>query len=309
MCSWSVWASVWRAGRWGGTDRFKLEERFGFNTSTVGLWLSDRLKGLGLSLLLGYPLLVLVLKLVVWAGALWWLWAWGVVLGVQLLMAVLAPVLIFPLFNKFTPLPEGSLRDRLFALCHKTGFAARSIQVMDGSKRSRHSNAFFTGFGRWRRIVLFDTLLGQLAEEELAAVLAHEIGHWKKRHLRKMLIGSAASLLTGFYAVSVLTGQKWFYEVFGFEPGQAAVALLLAGLLGGVVVFWLSPVLNGWSRRHEFQADAFAAEAVGEAGALVGALRKLNRSNLSNLTPHPLYSAFYFSHPTLVEREQRLKPG
>jgi STE24 endopeptidase len=287
-------------------DQFRLEERFGFNTTTQKLWWMDRLKGLLLGIALGYPLLVLVLKLVEWTGAWWWLWAWGALLGFQLLMLVLAPVLILPLFNKFTPLPEGSLRERLLKLAEQTRFRARSIQVMDGSKRSRHSNAFFTGFGGFRKIVLFDTLIQQLAEPELAAVLAHEIGHFKKKHIPKTLLASALGSLAGLYLVSLLAKQDWFYRSFGFEPGSIVPALLLFGLLSGVVTFWFSPLAHWWSRRYEYQADAFAAEAMNEPGSLIGALRKLNEKNLSNLTPHPLYSGFYYSHPTLLEREQAL---
>jgi STE24 endopeptidase len=266
----------------------------------------DRLKGLGLGLVLGYPLLWLVLKLVEWMGPSWWLWAWGALLGFQLLMAVLAPVLILPLFNKFTPLPQGSLRERLLALAERTRFRARSIQVMDGSKRSRHSNAFFTGLGSYRKVVLFDTLIEQLAEPELEAVLAHEIGHFKKKHIPKTLAAAALGSLAGFYLVSLLSGQEWFYRAFGFEPGNMVPALLLFGLLSGVATFWLSPLAHWWSRRYEYQADAFAAQAMREPGPLIGALRKLNEKNLSNLTPHPLYSGFYYSHPTLLERERAL---
>jgi STE24 endopeptidase len=178
---------------------------------------------------------------------------------------------------------------------------------MDGSKRSRHSNAFFIGFGGFRKIVLFDTLIQQLAEPELEAVLAHEIGHFKKKHIPKMLAASAAGSLAGFYLVSVLAGQAWFYRAFGFEPGSIVPALLLFGLLSGVVTFWFSPLAHWWSRRYEYQADAFAAGVMKEAHSLVGALRKLNEKNLSNLTPHPIYSGFYYSHPTLLEREQALR--
>ena len=287
-------------------DQFRLEDRFGFNTTTQKLWWMDRLKGLLLAIVLGYPLLVLVLKLVEWTGAGWWLWAWGALLGFQLLMVVLAPVLILPLFNKFTPLPEGSLRERLLKLADQTRFRARSIQVMDGSKRSRHSNAFFTGFGGFRKIVLFDTLIQQLAEPELAAVLAHEIGHFKKKHIPKTLVASALGSLAGLYLVALLAKQQWFYHSFGFEPGSIVPALLLFGLLSGVVTFWFSPVAHWWSRRYEYQADAFAAQIMAEPDSLIGALRKLNEKNLSNLTPHPLYSDFYYSHPTLLEREQAL---
>jgi len=287
-------------------EQFRLEERFGFNTTTQKLWWLDRLKGLLLAILLGYPLLVLVLKLAEWTGHWWWLWAWGALLSFQLLMALLAPVLILPLFNKFTPLPEGSLRRRLLNLAERTRFRAKSIQVMDGSKRSRHSNAFFTGFGQFRKIVLFDTLIQQLTEPELEAVLAHEIGHFKKRHIPKMLAASALGSLAGFYLLSVFAAQAWFYWSFGFEPGALVAALLLFGLLSGVVTFYFSPVAHWWSRRYEYQADAFAAEVMCEARSLIGALRKLNEKNLSNLTPHPFYSGFYYSHPTLLEREQAL---
>jgi STE24 endopeptidase len=287
--------------------QFRLEEKFGFNTTTQKTWWLDRVKGLALALALGYPLLVLILKIVEWTGAVWWLWAWGAMIAFQLLMLVLAPVLIMPLFNKFTPLPEGSLRERLLKLAVRTRFVAKSIQVMDGSKRSRHSNAFFTGFGKFRKIVLFDTLIAQLNEPELEAVLAHEIGHFKKKHIPKMLLFSAFSSLVGFYVVSVLAKQDWFYRAFGFATTHIAPALLLFTLLSGVVMFWFSPLAHWWSRRYEYQADAFAKEVMNEPQSLIGALRKLNEKNLSNLTPHPIYSGFYYSHPTLLEREAALK--
>jgi STE24 endopeptidase len=290
-------------------EQFRLEEEFGFNTSTQKTWWLDRLKGVLLMVSLGYPLLVLILKIVEWAGSGWWLWAWSAVLAFQLLVALLAPVLILPLFNRFTPLPEGSLRERLLNLAGRTRFRARNIQVMDGSKRSRHSNAFFTGFGRFRKIVLFDTLVQQLTEPELEAVLAHEIGHFQLKHIPKMLLLSAAGSLAGFYLLSLLAGQEWFYRAFGFEPGSLVPALLLFGLLSGAVTFWLAPLAHGWSRRYEYQADAFAAGAMKETSSLISALRKLNEKNLSNLTPHPLYSGFHYSHPTLLEREAALARG
>ena len=291
--------------------QFRLEEKFGFNSSTQKTWWLDRVKGLLLAAVLGYPLLVLILKIVEWTGAAWWLWAWGAMLAFQALMMVLAPVLIMPLFNKFTPLPEGSLRERLLKLAQRTSFVAKSIQVMDGSKRSRHSNAFFTGFGKFRKIVLFDTLISQLSEPELEAVLAHEIGHFKKKHIPKMLIFSAFSSLVGFYLVSVLAKQEWFYRAFRFEfdPKNVAPALLLFTLLSGVVMFWFSPLAHWWSRKYEYEADAFAKGVMNEPHSLIGALRKLNEKNLSNLTPHPLYSGFYYSHPTLLEREEALIRG
>ena len=287
-------------------SQFRLEQKFGFNTTTQHLWWLDRLKALLLTLVLGYPLLVLLLKVPAWAGQRWWLWAWVAVMTFQLFMIVLAPILILPLFTKLTPLPEGNLRNRLLDLAKRTQFGARSIQLMDGSKRSRHSNAFFTGFGRFRKIVLFDTLVEQLSEPEVEAVLAHEIGHYRKGHIPRMLCMSAASLLGGFYVLAVLARQDWFYRTFGFEPGNIAPAFLLFGLLAGTVGFWIGPLTHWWSRRHEYQADAFAAQATGQAQSLITALRKLSEKNLSNLVPHPLYSGFYYSHPTLLERERAL---
>ncbi len=292
--------------------QFKLEERFGFNTITMKTWVLDRVKGFLLALLLGYPLLVLVLKLIEWTGANWWLWAAAVVIAFQLLLLLIAPALIMPLFNKFTPLPQGTLRDRLFALAQRTDFPTRNIEVMDGSKRSRHSNAFFTGFGRFRKIVLFDTLVTQLTEPELESVLAHEIGHYKKRHVLKLLALSIAGVFIAFAMIAWLARQEWFYRAFGFEhhagfsAANVAPAMLLFGLLAGTITFWLSPFTHLWSRRFEYEADAFARMIMGEAQSLVQALRKLSEKNLSNLTPHPLYSGFYYSHPTLVERERAL---
>jgi STE24 endopeptidase len=293
--------------------QFKLEERFGFNTTTTKTWVLDRMKGFLLAGLLGYPLLALVLKLIEWTGANWWLWAAAIVIAFQLLLLLVAPAIIMPLFNKFTPLPEGTLRERLFALAQRTKFPTRSIEAMDGSKRSRHSNAFFTGFGRFRKIVLFDTLIAQLTEPELESVLAHEIGHYKKRHVLKLLGVSIAGVLVAFAAIAWLARQQWFYRAFGFEHqgGLAAAnvvpAMLLFGLLAGTISFWVSPVVHIWSRRFEYEADAFARATMGEAQPLIRALRKLSEKNLSNLTPHPLYSGFYYSHPTLLERERALR--
>ncbi len=297
--------------------QFRLEQRFGFNTSTAKTWILDRLKGLLLAVVLGFPLLALVLKVIERSGAMWWLWAWGIFVAFQFLILLIAPAVIMPLFNKFTPLPDGLLRDRLFALATRVGFPTRRIDVMDGSKRSRHSNAFFTGFGRFRKIVLFDTLMAQLSEPELEAVLAHEIGHYKKRHVVKLMTMSMLTTLVAFAAIAWLAQQAWFYRAFGFEPQHSYApvaivpALLLFVLIAGPISYWLTPLINLWSRRFEYQADAFAREVMGEARSLLGALRKLNEKNLSNLTPHPLYSGFHYSHPTLLEREAALRrqPG
>ncbi len=295
--------------------QFKLEQRFGFNTMTMKTWVLDRVKGFLLAVLLGYPLLVLVLKLIEWTGVNWWIWAAAVVIAFQLLLLLIAPAIIMPLFNKFTPLSEGTLRDRLFALAQRTHFPTRSIEVMDGSKRSRHANAFFTGFGRFRKIVLFDTLIAQLTELELESVLAHEIGHYKKRHVIKLLGVSIAGVVMAFAAIAWLARQQWLYRAFGFtyQGGFAAAnvvpAILLFALLAGTITFWFSPLLHILSRRFEYQADAFARLTMEEAQSLIQALRKLSERNLSNLTPHPVYSGFYYSHPTLLERERALRIG
>lgn len=290
-------------------SQFHLEQRFGFNTTTPKTFWLDRVKGLLLGILIGFPLLWLIFKLVDWLGDWWWLWAWAAMMLFQMIMLVVAPVLILPLFNKLSPLPEGPLRDRLLGLGDRAGFRAKDIQVMDGSKRSRHSNAFFTGFGHFRKIVLFDTLVEQLEPTELEAVLAHEIGHYKKRHIPKTMIGSAVATLIGFYIISVLAKQAWFYHAFGFPAGSVVPAFLLFGLLAGAVTFWISPMTHWFSRKYEYEADAYAAAVMNEVRSLIGALRKLNEKNLSNLTPHPYYSGFYYSHPTLLERELALNRG
>lgn len=287
-------------------EQFRLEQKFGFNKSTAGLWISDKIKGVGLLLVMGFPLLWALLGLVKWAGAAWWIWGFALLFGFQLLMLILYPKLILPLFNKLTPLPSGELRDRLMTLGERTGFQARTIEVIDGSKRSGHSNAYFTGFGRFRRIVLFDTLIAQLTAEELEAVLAHEIGHYRRGHIPKMIALSAALLFGGFAVIAWLARSPWFNRGFGFPPGEIAPSLLLFGLLSGLVTFWFSPLMNLLSRRHEYEADTFAREAVRGPAPMVGALRKLAQKNLSNLTPHPWFSAFFYSHPTLVEREAAL---
>ncbi len=290
-------------------ETFRLEARFGFNQTAPGLWVMDKIKGMALSLAIGFPLLWGLLSLVGWVGEAWWMWGFALLFGFQLLMVVLYPRLILPIFNKLTPLPEGALRERLFALANRTGFQASTIEVMDGSKRSGHANAFFTGFGRFRRIVLLDTLLNQLTEEETEAVLAHEVGHYRRGHIPKMLATSAALQFAGFWVIAALARGDWFNPGFGFPAGELAPAFLLFGLTSGLVTFWFAPLGNRVSRKHEFEADAFAREAMGGPAPLVAALRKLASKSLVNLTPHPLFSAVYYSHPALVEREGALVGG
>ena len=287
--------------------QFRLEAKFGFNQSTLRLWVTDQVKSMLLGLVIGFPLAWGLLALVGWVGTWWWVWGFVLLFGFQLLMLVLYPKLILPLFNKLTPLPEGDARTRLLALSDRTGFRAQTIEVMDGSKRSAHSNAFFTGFGRFRRIVLFDTLMTQLAQEELEAVLAHEIGHYRRGHIPQRLLTMALLQACAFAAIAWLAQAAWFNTAFGLPAGATAPTFLLFGLLGGLATFWFSPIGNWVSRKHEYEADAFARDAMGGPAPLSGALRKLSQKNLSNLTPHPLYSAVYYSHPTLVERERALQ--
>lgn len=287
-------------------EQFHLEQKYGFNKSTPGLWIMDRIKGVLLMLAIGFPLLWALLSLVNWVGPTWWIWGFALVFGFQLLMLVLYPKLILPLFNKLTPLPEGDLRNRLMALGDRTGFSAKTIEVIDGSKRSGHSNAYFTGFGRFRRIVLFDTLIAQLTPEELEAVLAHEIGHYRRGHIPKMIAMSAVMLFASFAIIAWLTNNPWFNSAFRLPAGETAASFLLFGLLSGTVTFWFSPLTNLLSRKYEYEADDFARNAMGGPAAMVGALRKLAQKNLTNLTPHRWFSGFYYSHPTLVEREAAL---
>jgi STE24 endopeptidase len=287
-------------------SQFRLEERFGFNKSTFGLWIMDQIKSALLMIAIGFPLAWALLALVRWVGPLWWVWGFALLFGFQLLIIVLYPKLILPLFNKLTPLPDGDARARLLALADRTGFQAQTIDVIDGSKRSAHSNAYFTGFGRFRRIVLFDTLMAQLAQDELEAVLAHEIGHYKRGHIPKRLITTALLQLGAFAVIAWLAQATWFNPAFGLPAGALAPTFLLFGLLGGLVTFWFTPIGNWISRKHEYEADAFAKNAMGAATPMTGALRKLAQKNLTNLTPHPLYSAVYYSHPTIIERERAL---
>jgi STE24 endopeptidase len=288
---------------------FKLEERFGFNKSTRKLWVLDKIKGMLIGFVIGLPLLALLIFLVNTAGSLWWVWGFAVFFIFQLVMVVAYPMFIMPLFNKLEPMEDGELKSRLFALADRTGFQAQTILVLDGSKRSGHSNAFFSGFGRFRRIVLYDTLIEQMEPEELEAVLAHEIGHYQLGHIPKMMIMAGLSSLVMFAVLGWLANADWFIQAFYFgdaAQGQIVPVLLLFMLLSGLVTFWLSPLFSRLSRKHEYEADAFARDAMGSYEPLSRALRKLHKENLSNLTPHPLYSSFHYSHPTLVEREASL---
>ncbi|MCC2963051.1 M48 family metallopeptidase [Massilia sp. IC2-278] len=280
--------------------QFVLEERFGFNKMTPGLWLADLVKGTLLGAAIGLPLIWVVLKLMETTGSLWWFWAWCVWSGFQLLMMVLYPTVIAPLFNKFTPLADASLKTRIEGLMARVGFASKGLFVMDGSRRSAHGNAYFSGFGAAKRIVFFDTLIERLAPQEIEAVLAHELGHFKLRHIvKRMVVMFALSL--GFLALlGYLKEQSWFYTGLGVTPmlgaPNDAMALLLFMLVLPIFTFVLGPLSAITSRKHEFEADAFAAKH-SSADDLVSALVKMYEDNASTLTPDPLHSAFYDSHP------------
>jgi STE24 endopeptidase len=289
--------------------QFVLEERFGFNKMTVGLWLGDMAKGALLGAVIGLPLVWVMLTLMEKTGALWWLWAWIVWSGFQLLMMVLYPTVIAPLFNKFTPLADDSLKGRIEGLMARVGFASKGLFVMDGSKRSAHGNAYFSGFGSNKRIVFFDTLLERLAPQEIEAVLAHELGHFKLKHIVKRLSVMFAISLALLALLGYLKTQAWFYTGLGVNPlmgdSNDAMALILFMLVLPVFTFVLSPIGSITSRKHEFEADAFAARHT-DYRDLVSALVKMYEDNASTLTPDPLHSAFYDSHPPASVRVRHL---
>lgn len=275
---------------------FRLEQSFGFNRATPGQYLKDLLIGALLSVLIGGPLLAVVLWLMEQAGDFWWLYAWLVWMGFSLLMTWAYPTLIAPLFNQFTPLTDEALLTRIQALMERCGFTSQGIFVMDGSRRSSHGNAYFTGFGRNKRIVFFDTLLKGLAVEELEAILAHELGHFRRHHLHKGLLLSALLSLGGFALLGWLAGQAWFYAGLGVSQPSPAAALMLFLLAAPVFLQFVAPLGSWLSRKHEFEADEFALSQA-DGRALIRALVKLYQDNASNLTPDSLYSAFHDSHP------------
>jgi STE24 endopeptidase len=285
---------------------FFLEKRFGFNKTTIGTFIVDKIKGLLLLGVLGIPFLYALIYFVTQSGDLWWLWAALFVIGFQFLMMILFPLVIAPLFNKFTPLQDGELKSKLDELARKCDFATRGIFVVDGSKRSTHSNAYFTGIGKARRIVLFDTLIQQLSVAELTAVLAHEIGHYKKKHIVKFLAISVAFTFAGFYILNLVIDWDPMYQAFSLGVPSRAKGLIVISLIAGSFTFWLEPLMNRLSRKHEYEADAYAVEQTGSSEPMQGALLKLHEKNLSNMTPHPLFSAYHYSHPTLLERLKAL---
>ena len=273
-----------------------IEQRFGFNHSALGLFFADLLKQTLLLFVIGTPLALAVLWLMQSAGDLWWLYVWLLWSGFTLLMIWAYPAVIAPLFNKFTPLKNPGVRKRIQALLQRTGFRSRGIFVMDGSRRSAHGNAYFTGFGRNKRVVFFDTLLKTLRGSEIEAVLAHELGHFRHRHILKRLVTLFGMSLAGLALLGWLIQQAWFYQGLGVSTASVHAALILFLVAGPVFTFFLQPLMAWGSRRHEYQADAYAAEQA-NTRALISALVKLYRENASTLTPDPVYSAFYDSHP------------
>ncbi len=281
---------------------FTIEARFGFNKTTPKLFVIDMLKGLAISAAIGIPVLLALFWFMDRTGPFWWIWAFAAMTAFQLVMSILAPLVIAPMFNKFTPLPDGPLKEKIVELADRLRFRTKGIFVVDSSKRSRHSNAYFTGLGRAKRIVLFDTLVSSNTEEEIVSVLAHEIGHEKRHHVTKGLAVSVAISLAGFWILSLLVHWPPLYQAFGFaQPGYHSLLVLVA-FCSGPFTFFLQPLFTMRSRKQEYEADRFAVKSVGTAAGLKSALLRLSKDNLSNLSPHPLYSFFHYSHPTLAER-------
>lgn len=293
-------------------NKFRLEQRFGFNRMTPRLFIMDCFKTLLLSLLFGAPLAAAVLWIMGNTGTAWVWWAWGTWVAFNILLLWLFPTFIAPMFNKFTPLDNPEISQRIERLMQRCGFSLNGLYVMDGSRRSAHGNAYFTGFGNARRIVFFDTLLSRLNGDEIEAVLAHELGHFRHRHILRRMVMSFAFALIFFLALGWLSGQLWFYEGLGVTPQfgrpNDALALILFFLAVPVFTFWVTPLAAWMSRRDEFEADRYAC-AQASGAALVSALVKLYDDNAATLTPDPVHSAFYDSHPPAVRRIESLKPA
>ncbi len=291
---------------------FVIEERFGFNKTSLKLWLQDFAKSLLLSALIGLPFITLVIWMMGATGPWWWLWVWGVWMGFNLLALLIYPTWIAPLFNKFQPLEDPQVKERVSQLMARCGFTSKGFFVMDGSKRSAHANAYFTGFGASKRVVFYDTLLAQLSPPEVDAVLAHELGHFKHKHVIKRIVSMFAISLLGFFALGWVSQQVWFFTGLGVMPNLGApndaIALLLFMMVLPLLGTFMGPVFAQMSRKHEFEADAYAVTQT-SGPALAGALLKLFQDNASTLTPDPVYVQFYYSHPSATERLGRILTG
>lgn len=286
-------------------DTFRIEARFGFNKMTVPMFWTDTLKAWVVSLIIGLPLIYGVFAFIRFTGEFWWIILYAFIMLFELIVLFIYPVLIAPLFNKFKPLENGELKERLEGLAARTDFTISGIFVMDESKRSSHSNAYFTGFGKFRRIVLYDTLIRQLSVDEIESVLAHEIGHAKKKHILKSLSLASLMLFVGIYLLKIMKEWPLMYQAFHVEKSDHT-ALFLFMTLFAVVSPLISPLMSVFSRRHEYQADAYACRACGTSKHLISALVNMSEKNLSNVTPHPLYSAYHYSHPTVAERAKAM---
>lgn len=286
---------------------FVIEERYGFNKTTPGVFAADLVKGLLLAAVIGLPVLAVILSFFIYAGPPGWLYAWAAVTVFTLIMQYAAPTLIMPLFNTFTPLEEGSLRQKIEQYTNKVNFPLKGLFIIDGSKRSAKSNAFFTGFGKRKRIALYDTLVENHSEEELVSILAHEVGHYKKKHILKGLITGILHTGVLFFLLSFFLHSRGLAGAFYMEHISVYAGLIFFGLLYAPVEMALSVFLLAQSRRHEFEADAYAAETADNAGVMISALKKLSKDNLSNLTPHPFTVFLSYSHPPVLQRIKALR--
>lgn len=286
---------------------FRIENRYGFNTMTPKLWIADLAKSLVLSSILMSLLIIVGLWLIETSPDFWWIWIWGFFLIFSLFMMYIAPYVIEPLFNKFTPIEDTGLEEKIKDLMTKVEIRVSRVFKMDASKRSRHTNAYFSGIGRVKRIILYDTLLRSMDQAEILAVLAHEAGHWKKKHILKMIVATEIFSFLGIYISFRVLQSDFLAQQFMIEHGTFYAKVLVLGLLGGILSFPFIPLSSYISRHFEREADRFACELSGNRGAMVSTLIKLSKDNLSNLHPHPLYTAFYYSHPPVVERIREIK--
>lgn len=286
---------------------FVIEEKYGFNTRTLNTWLSDLLKSILITVIIGTALLCLLLIMVKYAGRGWWIWAWLIFFSFQILMAVIYPTVIAPIFNKFTPLEQDQLSEKIERLAESEGFTLKGVFRMDATKRSRHTNAYLSGLGKSKRIVLFDTLMDAHEDDEILAVLAHEMGHLKRNHIKKQLFVMGFSAIVLFYLASVMITWETMYRAFGFSAMPAYAGLFLVAVLWEPVGFFLSPIAMALSRRFEREADRHSFKVMKVAEPLILALKKMARDNLSNLRPHPIYVWFNYSHPPLLERIKSLQ--
>ncbi len=286
---------------------FRIENKYGFNTMTFRLWFSDFIKSLLISTVMLFLIILVGLSLIQWSPRFWWFWVWGFLFIFSMVVMYIAPYVIEPLFNKFSPVQDETLKDKIIELTKKAGIQASRILKVDASRRSRHTNAYFTGIGRTKRVVLYDTLLEHMEADEILSVLAHEIGHWKRKHLLKTLVVFEIFSFLGIYVSFRIIQSDMLLHVFGIGSDTLFVKLLLLGFVAGIFLFPLRPLGNFFLRRNEREADQASYELTGDAGSMESALIKLSEENLSNFYPHPLYVALYYSHPPVSERIRYLK--